>query len=179
VNCKRFFKLLPLLIGILATKPAYADGIDITSYFARVNTFKPLPVVIILVVALLLLDYGVNLLFIGLLARKYGQSSWLSILGHMITLTLLGQIADRVGAGASLFLADLTAYLSQPQSLQEYVGPLGLYNLVLSGFAIAALSSYFLKAKWNVTGRARWGISLIAGVFTNPLLWSAPISFLR
>jgi hypothetical protein len=83
----------------------------------------------------------------------------------MVLLSLLGQVADRLGA--------MLAVMAMVPLDLEFGGLvfswlfLGL-NFLFSGVAVGALALYFLRRPWLIPARQAWMIAGIAAVLTNP-----------
>jgi hypothetical protein len=75
----------------------------------------------------------------------------------LIVLTILGQVADRLGAGLGLLSGIVV----------NNMPVIWISNLIYSGIAIFLLARWFLK-RWSVSHTARWKIALAAGIITNP-----------
>jgi hypothetical protein len=152
----------------LVGHPSHADGIDLVRYFARVGGEHSLAITPLLVVLLLLANYALNMLVIGLPAVKSGPAGMQSIAVDLVVLTLLGQVADRVGAlAAGLGEGPLTNILGL-QGEGAWLWPLLALNFVFSGIAVGALALYFLRRRWQVRRRSAWWIAGIAAILTNP-----------
>src|SRR5262249_4562811 len=137
------------IVGLIAP-PAYADGVDLVSYFTRVaRGTHSAYYIAATIVALMAANYVLNFVVIGLPAVRFGSVPVAPAASGLIALTLLGQVADRVGAlFAALLALPVTAIFSAIFGLSgegAWFVPLLLLNFLLSGFAIAALALYFLR----------------------------------
>ncbi len=144
-----------------------ADGIDVVAYFSRTpygNLFFALPVVAVL----MLVNYGLNFLVIGLPARRLGSLPVGQILRSLVWLTLLGQIADRIGAIFAELLTGIILFLLQIQREGAWVVPLLTLNFVFSAISVAILAFVFTRRMWGLSLRHSVWISTGAAILTNP-----------
>jgi hypothetical protein len=112
-------------------------------------------------------NYALNFLVIGIPVLKVHSVPVRSVATDLIVLTVLGQLADRLGAILALIvLLPYTASIS-------FFWPLLALNFLFSGIAVGALALYFLLGEWHVRSRAAWAIAVAAAIFTNPawVLW--------
>jgi hypothetical protein len=86
------------LATVLAAPRAFADGIDLVPYLARIGHGHSTAGVIGLVILWMLVNYALNFVVIGLPAVKIGPAAIRTVASGMVLLTLLGQVADRLGA---------------------------------------------------------------------------------
>jgi hypothetical protein len=158
----RYLKLLALLAFALAAQPARADSIDIAVLLTGLSFAKHSIGGVWGIVALAMLaNYVLNLLVIGIPARKFGGESVMSILVGTIFLTVAGQVADRIGW-------ILTVILTVMFFGMNYNGPLAyLLAFVGCGAPVAAVALFFLRHVWFVPARPAWIITGAAGVLTN------------
>jgi hypothetical protein len=156
------------VIIAVACLPARGDGIDLVSYFTRVGSERSAAGILGMVVLLMAVNYILNALVIGLPAIKAGPSDWRSVGAGLVTLTLLGQVADRLGALPAVLLAGLLAWAFDLTELGTFASLLLGLNFVLSGIAVGALAFFFLTRRWHVETRTAQVISASAGVLTNP-----------
>jgi hypothetical protein len=153
------------LVLMLTSALARADGLDVGFFFWKTgfpeNTSIAAKIGVILL--MVVLDYVWNAGVIGLAASRLGKQPLRKILKDLVPLTILGQVADRVGAGAALLIGFLAPGLVP---VTVFVAP---------GVAIAALVFLFGKKSWNLANKQALGLGLVAGVATNPaignLLW--------
>ena len=89
-----------LLATVLAAPRAFADGIDLVPYLARIGHGHSTTGVIGLVILWMLVNYALNFVVIGLPAVKIGPATIRTVASGMVLLTLLGQGADRTGRDA-------------------------------------------------------------------------------
>lgn len=98
-----------LAAAVLLTTPAHADAFDVVGLLLGVPAFpvNSLWGFLGLAVLALAFDYAMNALVVGMPAHKVGAKPWARILVGLVWLTMLGQLADRVGAIISLILTGL------------------------------------------------------------------------
>jgi hypothetical protein len=141
-----------------------ADGIDIFAYLSRAGS-SPLPKVLLLVVAFMLANYVLNVAVVGLPAVLAGGTTWGLVCRELIVMTLLGQIADRVGALLAFPLGALVMFIVPTAG----IGVALLFsNFLLSGMAVGALAFHFLRRRWDVPTRLSWIAAIGAAVLANP-----------
>jgi hypothetical protein len=165
-------KIMPFLFFACFTcVSTFADSIDIAAYLTRVNT-KGHSLLAIggLILLLLAIDYLWNLLIIGLSAMRVCAASRAKILIGLIIVTLLGQVADRLGA----FLAAITAGPVVRGLLRLGAEGWALYwlvgNIIFSGIAIALLVWFFVRKRWLGSKRAALILAIVAAFLANPAI---------
>lgn len=143
----------------------FADGVDIVSMLTLMPSGKSVLITVVWIGMALLLNYALNFLIIGFPLILKFKISFSSAGVGLIYLTLLGQIADRIG----LFLGvvGLVATCWQCSSKILQVTSLMLYY-GLASLPIALLSLGFLRGRWKINWLPSVVISLVAGVLTNP-----------
>jgi hypothetical protein len=156
------------LAASLVSPVARADAIDLVPYFTRVPGGHSRPVVVGLVVVLMLVNYGLNVLVVGLPAFKASPASARTILLGLAWMTLWGQLADRAGAFLALLSADGLAGLLRVDGEGAWFVPVLGMNFLFSGLAVGVLALYFLRRRWQVARRTAWLTALAAGIITNP-----------
>ena len=178
---------LAILAILFVASPAFADGIDVGAYiFTWIPGEHSIAVIAGLVVLLMGVNYVLNFVVIGIPAINAGTASELTVSVDLIFLTLLGQVADRLGEIAavlvSLPLVYLISLLLSSTSLEGGLAILALTLLVLyplcSGLAIYVLAMFFLERRWQVRKPTARLIAGIASVVTNPVWLMALGSFL-
>jgi hypothetical protein len=163
--------LPPFVLVALLCEPAFADSIDLASYLARlpVRHYSG-PHIVAGLLALMVINYAVNYLVIGLPAICFARADRRAVTVGLIWLTLLGQIADRVGALVALFLfAPPLARMLGIRSVGAWMLGLLAMNFLCSAIAVGALALYFLRRRWKVRPGLAWGIAVTAAVLTNPV----------
>jgi hypothetical protein len=174
--------LLPALVFAL---PAYADGLDL-AYFTRIEGEHSTMGIIGLMILLMIANYALNFLVIGLPALKAGPTTIRSVSFGLVLLTLLGQVADRLGAILA-FIVVLPGILNPPLTNPwAFLGPLAFLgpwsllclNFLFSGIAVGGLAFYFLRRWWHVASRPAWIIAVGAAILTNPT-WVLAINIAR
>jgi hypothetical protein len=165
----RYLQFLALLAFALAAQPAWADGIDLGVFLTRINSAKhSAGAVWGIIAAAMLANYILNLIVIGIPARKFGGESVTSVLVGMVFLTAAGQIADRIGWLITLILTIFFFGLDS-----NYNGPLSyLLFFICCGAPVAALALFFLRHVWFVPTRPAWITAAAAGTITNSC-WAA------
>ena len=148
-----------------------ADGLEL-SYFVRFGTYDHsweyfLTVISIIMVA----NYALNFAVIGLPAILRGSADAKRVAPGLVILTILSQVADRVGAFAAFFVAIpispfISALFPPPSGLDVY--SLFAANLICSGVAVGALALWFLRKRWFVSKALSWKIAMAAALLTNP-----------
>ena len=155
---------------------ALADGIDLVAYFSR-TPYENVAVAIPVVVLLMLVNYGLNFLVIGLPARRLGSLPFQQVTRSLIWLTLLGQVADRIGAIVAGFLAGPVAGILGVKGEGAWVVPLVTLNFVFSGMSVGVLAFVFTRRFWGLRLKYCLWISTAAGIMTNPA-WAMGLWFL-
>src|ERR1700682_3248931 len=93
---------LSVAILIVLSVSAYGDGINL-DYFVRFPVGEHSPTYIwSMIIVLMAANYALNFLVIGWPAIRIGSISVRKVSLGLIILTLLGQIADRIGAFLAL-----------------------------------------------------------------------------
>lgn len=157
--------LVALLATLLVSPPAFADGIDVVPYLARVGHGRSVIGIIGLVSLWMLMNYALNLVVIGGPAVKLGPATVRSVATGMVLLTLLGQVADRLGA-----IVAVIAMVPLPIEFggMVFVSLLLGLNFLFSDVAVGFLALYFLRRRWHVLPRPAWAIAGVAAILTNP-----------
>jgi len=172
----RWLRVVVLAAVILQPVVARADGFDVVWFFTRVPEWDLHPIRgVLALAALMAANYLLNLLVIGLPAMKLGTPR-ARVGRDLIGFTLLGQVADRLGA----ILGGMSLYFLAPKSESE-VGLVILAALVasflLSGLFIGLLARHYLTRRWKLTGRAVPWIVTAAALLTNPA-WAMATAYL-
>ena len=150
-----------------------ADGIDIVPWLLRMGPTNSLVLDIAIIPLLMVANYVLNFLVIGLPAARYGDKAIHSIAKGMIGFTLLAQLADRIGAIAGpllggLIFAAVGRDFAVGKGEGSWVIPLLLSNFIFSGIAVGYLAFYFLRKRWGVVMGNAWLIAIAAAILTNP-----------
>jgi hypothetical protein len=152
---------------------ARADGIDIAWFLTRVGGWQRSPGrAVILVFVLAAVDYALNWIVIGLSAKKMG-APFRRVSSDLVGLTVLGQVADRLGMVLCSFGAiGLTLLLERAHLVKGDLGLLVLvtvlFDFVISGTFVYFLVRYYVCRRWTRTRKAGVIIGLLAAIFTNP-----------
>jgi hypothetical protein len=156
-----------VVIAALCVGTARADvgdlGYWLTLYFGRVNDPASTTELIAMIAGIMLVNYVCNFLVIGLPASRLGSAGIRLIAIGLVWFTLLGQVADRLGAVVAFWSDNL---IFNPGLASA--GRLLALNFLFSGIAIGLLAVYFLRRRWDVAKGATWWITAAAVVFTNP-----------
>jgi len=158
------------------TEPAYADGIDVLPYLLRVGWAWSPAGILAGVLALMGVNYLLNLAIIGWPAVRWGGADLRAVARDLVALTLLGQVADRLGAVLALPLGSAIATALNLLSGGSWVWPLLAMNFILSGTAVGALALYFLRRRWRLARGTSWAIAIAAAILTNPA-WAIGLLF--
>jgi hypothetical protein len=160
--------VLAVVVGWPST--ALADGIDILWFFTRVGGWKESPWRAVgILTTLIAVDYGLNVLVIGLPAWRSGVPLRRAAL-DLLSLTLVAQVADRAGTVAY----SLTSYaldrlgLITVRDLGLWVVGILLATFITSGVLLWFLAKFFCSRRWNLPQRQSNRIATAAAVITNP-----------
>jgi len=173
---RRILVLLFVPLALAFSAAARADGLD-TDYFLRFGTWGHSSGYIWSMLAtIIVVDYIWNFVVIGLPAIVWAAKPRATVARGLVVLTILGQIADRIGSVLALFVAALIAELIKvfvPSISTGLDSPAFGYsvtfsNLFCSGLAIGALALWFLRKRWAVPKALSWKIALAAAILTNP-----------
>ena len=163
-------------LALALPRMALADGIDLVPFLTKLPGNFPLYATVIGVAVLMTVNYLLNAAVIALPAVRVGPVVWRTAFVDLIFLTLLGQLADRLGAVVAFFVTvPLANYLPHPGEGGWFVLLIGV-NFLTSGVAVGVLSYHFLKVRWRVPVRSARLIGVAAGVLTNPA-WAMALWF--
>ena len=186
---RRLKQILFLVYCTRLCVPAHADGIDAVAYLTRAGDGHSVPAILGIVLCLMLANYVLNYFVIGLPAIEFGHADSNKVRRDLISLTLWGQAADRIGAVAAPlvlgFFGILTYLLKKftginldmKGGVSSVVTLLLCFNFLLSGLAVGALSFQYLNKRWRISRRTSYKIALAAAVFTNPA-WALALWFI-
>jgi hypothetical protein len=153
-----------------------ADGLS-SSYFVRFDSPDHSWTYFWTVLTIIMIaNYALNFAVIGAPAILRAHAPPKSVALGLIILTILGQVADRIGAFAAVFVSVPIAAVLSPMFSSESHGldtPAFIYslvaaNLICSGIAVGALAIWFLRKRWSVPKALSWKIALAAALLTNP-----------
>jgi hypothetical protein len=165
----RLFVTASILVG---GSTARADGLDVTTYLSRVPGWHRAPLqALFLLCVLMALNYLLNLLVLGVPAIKMGAKAGSVALG-LVTFTLLGQVADRIGAVVGPLVGGAIVWALHVGGRKSlgYGFSIGFFlNFILSGVVIGLLAQWYLRRRWALEGHRVAVLSVITGVLTNPL----------
>src|ERR1700690_4199092 len=149
--------------------PAHADNFDVGWFFTRVGGWRESPVRAIVMLGLLMLaNYVLNVIVIGLPAYKMG-APLRKVTWDLGGLTILGQVCDRAGALLGGLVGVLAAFqVSGEEGLGRMVGVGILSSFVLSGTAVGLLTYYYLRKRWKLVGGWTTVVAIASAVLTNP-----------
>ena len=180
-NGSSLVSLLTLVVLLVSVNcaTASADGIDVVWFMTRAGGWSVHPVLsVAIMVSLMLVNYILNLVVIGIPTAKILQVRLRALLRDLATFTLLAQIADRIAAIGALILSVVAMHLFSVGGEQgvthAVIASIGL-NFVFSGLVVGLLALWYTKRRWGLVGRPRSVVALRAGLITNPawimVLW--------
>lgn len=156
----------------LLPSTAMADGIDGGWLLTRIGGWDRKPLfALLLFVGLMIVNYGLNLVVVGLPAAHAGNRPRFWFGKDLIWYTVLAQVVDRLGFILSLTVGTAVAALFNSKiEVALSHGILGglAFNFILSGLGIVMLSEFLVKVRWRVAPRSARRIAIRAGIFTNP-----------
>jgi hypothetical protein len=168
-----------VLIFTLLTTAVKGDGLDL-DFFTKVDSLSHSDRYIwTVVIGLMVINYVLNFIVIGLPVVQKRLASRTKVTLGLIGLTLLGQIADKIGG----LLATIVALALQSHTMERDLSAstasaiVLLSNFVFSGIAVALLVLALLKL-WSVLPPLSYRIAIAAGIITNPA-WSLLILLLN
>ena len=161
-----------LVFGVLAVMmsigEARADGIDLYYAFTRVAPIGSRWSLLLLVPAVMLVNYGLNLLVVGWPVIHDTRCPVRSVAVPLVGFTILGQLADRLGFIVAAISGDLLAELLGLRGEGAFLIPMVVLSFVSTGLFVAGLAFYYLYRRWHL-GRGRSiAIAAAAGLLTNP-----------
>ena len=163
-------------IALTMVPAAHADGIDVTTFLRRYDTFTPVYVGIAKIAGFMLVNFVLNFLVIALPALVRKQVQVRRSLRDVAIITLWGQITDRAGALLALLTVVPLAILMRLQTLLE-VGVLLLFlTFVYSGLGFYLLTLYFVRRRWGLPEGMSKLVSLAAAIVCNPAWVLLPAS---
>jgi len=167
--------LLVFLGIVLVPVPASADVIALTPYAAaRVD----------LTLLTMLANYALNLLVLGVPGIRRGTVTVGKVIRGTVWLTLLGQVADWLGALFALIAMDRIGFSqwrvvqrgdeSTPMFREMFARPLPSewwrligFNFLFTGITVGALALLFLR-RWGVPKDTAGVMAGLAALLTNP-----------
>lgn len=167
--------LLAFLAILLIAPPAFADGIDIVPALTWIGGEHSATVTAGLLVFLMLVNYILNFIVIGIPAIEAGPASMRSVSVDLMFLTLLGQVADRLGEVAALLVLLPLSFLLHFLPFRLFIDPeawgwqLVVLYFLFSGCAVCVLALLFLRRRWHVPKQTARLIAAAAAILTNPL----------
>jgi hypothetical protein len=179
---RRFFTPLAIVVALVLVTPtsASADGVDIVWLITRVVGSRMHPALAAaMVVGLLIVNYVLNLVVLGMPAARFLQIKVGTLTKDLAGFTLLAQIADRACAVGTFFLSYFIIGLADIGGEQEVLAGirLGIYlNFIFSGLAVGLLALWYLRRRWGVERRRARAIAVWTAVITNPA-WAMMIQW--
>ena len=174
--CARCVVVAVAIAAIAA--PAYADGIDVIAWLLRFPQASGPGEFLLLLVALLAIDYLLNALVIGLAAKSWTRLPTPHIAKDLIVLTLLGQVADRIGAFLAFFVQPLIDPLFEHEGEGSWVLPLLVAQFLCAAITVGVFVWFFARRRWKLARRRAAIMSLAGAVLTNPAIGSYAAMFL-
>ena len=147
---------------------ARADGIDIGAWVMQLPTWWGPGALLGFVVVSLLVDYALNFLVIGWLARRWSGQAGGKVARDLVAYTLWAQVADRVGAVLALLVVAASDSLLDKSSEVYFFTPLFLAKFVLSALAIGVLVWRFARKRWALSRPRSFLLGVAGGILTNP-----------
>ena len=153
-----------ILIGCVSI---HADGVDLAPYLIRFNTYGfSVWSIIAIAIALMVGNYIANLIVIGLPSIVWCHVSKKQVIVGLAFMTLLGQLADRLGAVLAGFGTAIVFILLRND--RHWPEVLTTFNFIFSGLFVGLLAWYYIHFKWHAQNRKAIAISLGAATITNP-----------
>jgi hypothetical protein len=162
---KTLFKLF-VISGAIAS-PVLADGVDLVPYLTRVGGHKSALVVTLLIIVAMMFNYFLNLLVIALPSRKETPHTFRRLAYEIIGITLIGQLADRLGALLAFLSIDPLIRIFNLHG-EKWALPLILINFFFPAVVIFFVVFFFTSHRWLVPKAAAITISAVAAFVTNP-----------
>jgi hypothetical protein len=159
----------PILAVALLPAVARADALDVGGFVLRYRGDNAFPVILLKCAGLLVLNYAANLVVIGLPAILWQRRAKGTVAKDLIWLTLLGQVADRIGAVAALVVVLCCGGV--PLSLEEAAIAAVIATFVVSAVAVYLLTFHFAHRRWKIEKRPGSYISTATAILCNPA-WS-------
>ena len=184
-GARRVLIPIALLLVLLPATSANADGVDIVWLLTRVVGGGVHPALAVaMVVGLLIVNFLLNLVVLGLPAARSLQIKLAGLMKDLAGFTLLAQIADRACAVAGFLLSSSSIGLAGIGGEQEVIAAIFLgicLNFIFSGLAVGLLSLWYLRRRWGVERRRAIKIAVWTAVITNPawVMMIPIVSFLR
>lgn len=162
------FAVSAILLSISAGA-ANADGIDVAQFLMHTKRSYSSNAIAGMFLLSMTINYALNLIVIGLPARKYFKLTNRRAAVDTIWITVLGQATDRIGAILGLIISALISGTIGLNSLDE-VGKVAYYVIPVVTWAVISGSIWiFAKFFWKINGYKVGLISLLAGILTNPV----------
>ena len=154
---------------MLCPLAVHAGASDVP-FVSRFSDRDSLFVIVALDLLFIAVNYLFNFFFIGYPAMVLGKIAFDAMAWDILLITLGVQCADRAGA----VIIGMLVGPALANSMNGYWGDwitAGYYfslNFMFSGLAIGALILFFGTRRWGLSMKARWGLALLAVIFTNP-----------
>ncbi|HNX31261.1 MAG TPA: hypothetical protein PKM35_06615 [Holophaga sp.] len=120
-----------------------------------------------LITVVMIFNYLLNLLVIALPSRKASPHTFRKLVYETIGITLIGQIADRVGAFLAILSVDLLIQFFNLHG-EKWALPLILINFFFPAVVIFFVVFFFTSHRWLVPRAIAITISIVAAFVTNP-----------
>jgi hypothetical protein len=155
--------------AITVAPTARADGIDVAAFVAG-GLVPGRGIALVGMIALaMVLNYVINFVIVGIPAIKLGGMDARSVARGLVILTLLGQLADRIGLLAGVLIAIPLENTLGIKGEGSFVIPLIASSALCAGIAVGALVYHFVRRRWHVPSRPSWMIAVGAAILTNPV----------
>lgn len=145
-----------------------AETADATNFILR-SSGEDISKAIVLFAVIILVYYVVNFIVLGSIVLKFGNLGVKKLSISLVWLTLLGQVADRLGALLAIQAAFVVATTFPAYSTRvAWAIPLVGFNFLFSGIAIGALVFFFSERYWQLSRIESVIAAFIAAIMTNP-----------
>jgi hypothetical protein len=157
---------------LLTPSLARADGFDVGWLLTRASGWERHPVrALTLMVVLMLVNYGLNFLVIGVPASKASQRRSSSLATGLIWYTFLAQGIDRMAFTMSIMMGMMLASMFeiQGEAVLGVGATIGLgLNFIVAGTGIGGLALAMMTGRWDVPAKSARKIAISAAILTNP-----------
>ena len=180
-NHKVFILAFVVTLVLVTSASARADGIDIVWLITRVGGHRLHPAIqVAAVVGLMVVNYLLNLLVLGIPAARFLQIKVRSLSKDLVVFTLLAQIADRASAVGGFLLGDSVIELANLRGEQKVIAALAVgvcLNFIFAALAVGLLALWYLIRRWGIKRHRALTIAAFTAVITNPA-WAMVIRWL-
>jgi hypothetical protein len=161
---------------LLLPSIANADGIDLVAYFSRVPT-DDIRTALFVGLVLMIANYILNYIVVGSFVAGRTSLGTQQIALSLVSLTILGQVADRIGAVIAGISAGPVSNLLGISGEGGWFLPLLGLNFIFSGIMVGMLVYTFGRRKWNLAKNQSRAAAFLAAVLTNPA-WAIGLWFI-